>query len=235
MNTNAVLYVDADNQSHALAEPLLDLLASLGTHCARAVIAGNHSGQAIRGWRDALADISEILIDEIEVPALPDSADAALLMALGAGLAHHIAANHLIVVVSRDALLSVGAAQAVSEQARVIVAYAACGHEPARYAPIPTLALPLRERAACGPASNTAAPKPPAAKSLPTGKELAKILRGKIAAVGGGLYRASDVGSALSKLGYSTYARRQQALRTIPGFAEQGEHPHMHYCIPEAP
>jgi hypothetical protein len=228
------LYIDADNQSSQSAGALVDLLHNgLGTHIVRATIAGNSDGKVTAGWSAALRKhIPDLPIKAIVVPCRKDAADAALILAMGADLAEHLRLGVRVVVVSRDALLLAAAAQAKSDGCRIYVAYADCEMPTARSPALTTLLLPVLSSAGVSvehPPVVALAPKAPSTNVSPQPtSDVAKVIaqvRSLCKQQPGGGYSATDVGQALSKIGYKTPAERKGVIATFPGIREKGAHP----------
>lgn len=228
------LYIDADNQSSQSAGALVDLLHhGLGAHIARATIAGNSDGKVGAGWSVALRKhVPDLPIKAIVVPCRKDAADAALILALGADLAEHLRLGVRVVMVSRDALLLAAATQAKSEGCRIYVAYADCEMPTARSSALTTLLLPAVSSATVSmdhPPVVAVAPKAPSTNATPQPpSDIAKIVaqvRSMCKQQPGGGYSTTDVGQALSKIGYKTPAERKRVIAAFPGIREKGAHP----------
>ena len=226
---SVTLYVDADNQSAQCAGPLLSLFGRMfAMKVAEAFVAGNNHGKEIDRWRKSLiAEAADIAIRPLDVPSRRQAADAALVMTLGQGLDTHVAKGDLVVVVSRDDFLIRAAEQARSRGCNVLLAYAGGEIPVARSTELTTLVLPavkgpetapLHEQGA-QPASPTpmvgANPDPAVAATL------AKLRETCTQQPGGG-YAPSDVGQALTKLGYKKPKDRQRFLESVPGLETRG-------------
>ncbi|MBK1724088.1 NYN domain-containing protein [Thiocystis violacea] len=228
------LYVDADNQSSQSAGALIDLLhKGLGARLASATIAGNANGRVCAGWADALREqIPDLPIKSLVVPCRKDAADAALILALGADLAEHLRADTRVVLVSRDALLHAAAAQVKSAGCQVFIAYADCERPTARHPTLTTLLLPALSTSAATPERLPVAAVAPRAALSKGASEPVLDVANLVAQVRslckqrpGGGYSPTDVGQALSNLGYKTPKDRKRVIATFPGLREQGTHP----------
>lgn len=225
----AIIYIDADNQSHQCATTLVSLLRDeLGLHVTRIVLAGNNHGKEIANWRGAVAaelpDIEPLIF---HASSRKQSADAALIMELGANLERHLRARERIIIVSRDDFLLGAAEHAKTKGCLVRVAYAHSEIPAARSNRLTTLVLPAVSKPSC--------PLPPAdqsvtAPSVPT--QTVDVVRTVIAELSkictkqpGGGYKANEVGQALFELGFDTKEKRAQFLKAIPGLREQGSGP----------
>ena len=234
-SVRVALYVDADNQSSQSAGALIDLLHhGLGACLASATIAGNSEGKVGAGWAAALREqIPDLPIQSFVVPCRKDAADAALILALGADLAAHRRDGTRVVLVSRDALLHAAAAQAKTVGCQVYIAYADSEIPTARSTTLTTLLLPALSTlgtsagrlpvAAVAP--RAAAPQAASPPALDVGKVIAQV-RSLCKQQPGGGYSSTDVGQALTKLGYKTPAERKRVIATFPGLREKGAHPH---------
>ena len=221
------LYIDADNQASQNARALIALLRDgFGASVVRATVAGNSNGKVTADWTEALRqEIPDLEITDITVPCRKDAADAALIMALGADLADHLRAGARVVVVSRDALLHAAAERVQASGCAVCLAYADCEIPTPRHPSLATLLLPaLPGRAAPlqRPPAAAAAPRtePPAGAS-----DLVARVRALCKLQPGGGYLATDVGSALSNLGYKSVAERRAIVAGFPGLKEKDGHP----------
>lgn len=226
----AIIYIDADNQSHECAKMLANLLRNeLGLPVTRIVLAGNNHGNEIENWRRALAtEIPDIEPLVLQVSSRKQSADAALIMEIGANLERHLRDRERIIIVSRDDFRVGAAKHAKTKGCMVLVAYAHSKIPAARSNQLTTLVLPAVSK----PTSRT----PPAADSVSEAASApAKVdavvpavidkRRGMCTKQPGGGYMASDVGQALLKLGFDTKGKRTQFLRAIPGLHERGSGP----------
>jgi hypothetical protein len=224
---SVALYVDADNQSAQCAGPLLCLFGQmLPSQVVEAVIAGNNHGKEIDHWRKSLiAQDSGIAVRRLDVPSRRQAADAALVMALGQDLEKRIREGDLVVVVSRDEFLIRAAEQAMSRGCHVLLAYAGGEMPVARTAELTTLVLPVVKGSETAPVQDSGAPP---ASPTPTGGSdprvaatLTKLRETCVQQPGGG-YAPSDVGQALTKLGYKKPKDRRRFLQSVPGLQERG-------------
>lgn len=229
---SVALYIDADNQSPQCASALLELLqADFDARVVSATIAGNNHGQQIDNWRrELLTVLPDLFVQPLTVPHRKQGADVALLMALGSNLERHTRARELVVIVSRDDLVIGAAEHAKAQGCRTLISHADGDISTARNPLLTTLLLP-----ALGKPVPIAQPKPTVVQALtstsPVGAPtqspsdsvatvLAKI-RGMCTQQPGGGYSATDVGQALSKLGYDK-AARTRFLASVPGLTKRG-------------
>ena len=240
----AALYIDADNQSFAIAG---DLLASVcddwGLEVSRVVLAGNDHGQTVVRWQAGLSkQVPDERVLTLQVPITPEAADLALILELGAAMEQHRQHLDLVMVVSRDEWLIAAAEALRLRGCRVWVAYAQTEKTPARTR-LPTLLLPAVNRsgdsakprpttepsatamtaigAPHAQAQGTPATSQPPSKSS-TELELLAQLRAQCKQQPGGGYRSNEVGQVLYGLGLTSKAERERFLRAVPGLREIG-------------
>lgn len=240
---SAALYIDADNQSPAIAE---DLLVSVGEDWAlelsRVVLAGNDHGQSVARWQTALLEhVPADCLFTLEVPRTPEAADLALILELGAAMERHRQQVDLVIILSRDEWLIAAAEAASRRGCRVWVAYAQTDTAPARTR-LPTLLLPAVQRsdensrprplADLPPPAAEVAAEPQALGTVPPGLQtpaadlpLLSQLRAQCQQQPGGGYASTDVGQMLYRLGLTTKGQRERFLRTVPGLREIGTGP----------
>lgn len=229
---SVVLYVDADNQSPQCAAALLNLFRTeFEARIVSATIAGNNKGQQIDNWREELLSaVSDLEVHALAAPHRKQGADIALLMALGADLERHIREREVVVIVSRDDLVIGAAEQAKARGCKTLIAYADCEIPTARNPHLTTLLLPALAKASPvappAPVNAAAAPvtQPARTPAQPPDGSVASVvaqLRTSCAKKPGGGYGASDVGQALSKLGYDK-AARERFLESVPGLTVRG-------------
>jgi hypothetical protein len=232
---SVALYVDADNQSPQCAKPLLALLqGDLDARVVSATIAGNNHGQQVDSWRDELLSaVPDLTVHPLNAPHRKQGADVALLMALGADLEGHVRDRVLVVIVSRDDLVIAAAEQAKTRGCRTLIAYADGEIPTARNPQLATLLLPALARpiAVAHPPPVVIQPATPSSHAQPTVPKhndgVASVLaqvRSLCKQKPGGGYAATDVGQALSKLGYDK-AARARFLASVPGLKKQGTGP----------
>lgn len=193
---DAVVYVDADNQAPALAGALLEALAARDLRASAIQLFGNARASQLQMWRDSLvrAGVPARHIASTEVPCRSQAADIALLLALGARLAGHVAADSAAVIVTRDNLL-LGAAQRLQDLgARVLVCHAAAA--PCRGGVEAATLVPGRVR--------------------PETVQLLGRIRAELQAEPGGGYRKSLVGMLLRRAGLDR-CDRAAFLASLPG------------------
>lgn len=234
---SVALYVDADNQSPQSAKALLSLLqADFDARVISATIAGNNHGQQLDSWRDELLSaVPDLTVHPLNAPHRKQGADVALLMALGADLEGHIRDRVLVVIVSRDDLVIAAAEQAKARGCRTVIAYADGEIPTARNPQLTTLLLPalVKPIAVAHPPPVVIQPTTPSAPAQPAvlnhNDGVASVLaqvRGMCKQKPGGGYSATDVGQALSKLGYDK-AARARFLASVPGLKKQGTGPNV--------
>ena len=217
------LYVDADNQSPQCAKAVLSLLRSdLDARVVSATIAGNNHGQQVDCWRDELVSVfPDLVVHALTVPHRKQGADVALLMALGAGLERHLRERELVVIISRDDLVIGAAEQAKAYGCRTLIAYVDSEIPTARNPHLTTLLLPAFAKPLAGnPQSPVASPAAQGPNGTVT-SVLAQLRSMCTQKPGGGGYAATDVGQALSKLGYDK-AARARFLASVPGLVKRG-------------
>lgn len=229
---SVALYIDADNQSPQCAKALLSLLRTdFEARVVSATIAGNNHGQEISSWRDELVSaLPDLVVNPLTAPHRKQGADVALLMALGAELERHIREREVVVIVSRDDLVIGAAEQAKARGCKTLVAYADGENSTARNPLLTTLLLPavVKPISVVHPAPAAVAavtrPQPVHPTSSAPNDGAATVLaqvRGMCAQQPGGGYSATDVGQALSKLGYDK-AARARFLASVPGLKKRG-------------
>ena len=229
---SVALYIDADNQSPQCAKALLGLLRTdFEARVVSATIAGNNHGQEISSWRDELVSaLPDLVVNPLTAPHRKQGADVALLMALGAELERHIREREVVVIVSRDDLVIGAAEQAKARGCKTLVAYADGENSTARNPLLTTLLLPAVVKPISvvhpAPAAVVAVTRPqPVHSKLPMPNEGAATVLAQVRAMctqqPGGGYSATDVGQALSKLGYDK-AARARFLASVPGLKKRG-------------
>ena len=231
--TSVALYIDADNQSPQCANALLNLFRTeFEARIVSTTIAGNNQGQQIDSWRhELLSALPDLAVHALAAPHRKQGADIALLMALGADLERHIHECAVVVIVSRDDLLIGAAEQAKARGCRALIAYVDGEVPTARNTHLTTLLLPALTKTL--PATLPASAAAPAAVPVnQTAETLVQMPNAKVASVvarlrtmitkkPGSGYGASDVGQALSKLGYDK-AARERFLASVPGLTVRG-------------
>ena len=224
-------YIDADNQSSQCAKALIALFfGDSAMRVSSAAIAGNNHGKQIESWRHELdSEIPGIDLLLLDVSSRKQAADIALIMELGANLDRHIRERERVVVVSRDDLLVGAAEYAKSRGCMAFVSYADSEIPTARSTQLTTLLLPAIAKSPLHPSApaDQAAATPAASQPSPVGSVASVLaqLRAMCPQQPGGGYGASDVGQALSKLGFGTKAARTRFLNSIPGLQERGTGP----------
>ncbi|WP_295577120.1 NYN domain-containing protein [uncultured Lamprocystis sp.] len=235
--TSVALYIDADNQSPQCAKALLSLLRTdFDAHVVSAAIAGNNHGQQVDSWREGLASaLPDLVVRPLTVPHRKQGADVALILALGADLERHIRDHALVIIVSRDDLVIGAAEQAKMRGCRTLIAYADGDIATARNQLLTTILLPalakpitvVQPRTVVVQSPTTILPDHRAAQSPGAGVEaVLKQIRSMCTQKPGGGYSATDVGQALSKLGYDK-AARMRFLASLSGLKKRGTGPNL--------
>ncbi len=251
------VYVDADNQLPDCAHALMRMLQEdLMLGPVRAVVAGNNCNGRLDGWCAEIRWTAPAMeVERIHVPTRKQAADVALIMALGANLAEHVARRDLIVIVSRDESLIGAAEWAKAQGAGCLTAYGNGTPPASPAAPLPTLVLPVLEREQCPPPAPPPRAEPPAtpapttklpptpsfarpggatrAKSRTSGRppeEIIKTLRLQCPLSPKGGYPAGMVGHVLAKLGLNDKERRAFLTQT-PGIQVAGKGPDKRYIL----
>jgi hypothetical protein len=226
----AALYVDTDNQSAQLAQPLLKALADdLNVPVAEITVAGNNVGKRLDQWRNQLADSDpELRVHVLDVPAHKEAADIALILDLGANLGRHIDEGHLVIVMSRDELLIGAAEQVRTRGARVLLAYGDSATPSSENSALTTLLLPTvpKPRQVTTPVDvSLAGTLPQTAPTVDT-NSVASVVAGIhqmcLEQPGGG-YQPTDVGQALVKLGFVDASARRAFLQSVPNLVSRGK------------
>ena len=157
----ATFYIDADNQLPNCAHALVQMSADLALGPLQAIVAGNNCNGRLDGWCEELRwSAPAITLERIQVPARRQAADVALIMALGANLAEHLARQDLLVIVSRDESLISAAEWAKAKGCASLTAYSTTAPPGAQDALLPSVLLPVLDRP-------LAPPKPRAISSPP--------------------------------------------------------------------
>ena len=238
----AALYIDTDNQSPLLVQPLLNTLGEhLDVPIAEITIAGNNVGKRLDQWRDQLTENEPaVCLEVLDVPARKEAADIALILELGSNLGRHIDERHLIIVMSRDALLIGAAEQARARGARVLLAYGDSAMPSSENSELTTLLLPSLSKsrsviqAATQPVTQPAIqPAPDSAINtlssiVPTvdSNSVVSVVAGlhqMCPEQPGGGYQPTHVGQALVKLGFAGAAARKKFLKSVPNLVTRGE------------
>jgi hypothetical protein len=231
--TTVVFYIDADNQS---AASINDLVAVFGAQSVRfAAVAGNNHGAKVESWSKALQSVCpDIIVTARHVSSKKEAADISLIMELGANLERHLRDQERIVIVSRDELLIGTGEQLMERGCPTMIAYAYCDNPPPRPTRLVTLLLPGHHKPAqavaqnselnVAPLSGIAAKTTTATAQSDQKSELAK-LRNLLSPKPGGGYGATEVGQALSKMGYKSKSERAIFLKSVSGLTERGTGP----------
>ena len=241
----AALYIDTDNQSPLLVQPLLNTLDDhLNVPIAEITIAGNNVGKRLDQWRDHLTQTETAIgLRVLEVPARKEAADIALILELGANLGRHIDERQLVIVMSRDALLIGAAEQARARGARVLLAYGDSAMPSSENSELTTLLLPSLSKARSVIQATTPPETQPATQSasqsaadsalntlsgivpMVDSNSVASVvagLRQMCPKQPGGGYQPTHVGQALAKLGFVDAAARKKFLKSVPNLVARG-------------
>jgi len=223
------VFIDADNQAPALAKPLLDFLVGIGRRADRIFIAGNGSGDRVKGWQIALQDIEpEVPIAAHIAPMRKQSADVRLMFELATLFHGQPDPQGLILIFSRDDLLLAAAEALKSQGHHVLIAVGASAPAAPLTTELPVVVLPQPQTASAQTAQKEAV-TPAEAKqaAVPTevvpqvvNAAITKIRQALSQSKGGG-YAASAVGQVLSQMGYDK-ATRARIVKAIPNMKETG-------------
>lgn len=222
-----VVFIDADNQPPALAAPLAKFLASMGRDVGRIIVAGNSSGDRVRGWEQAL--LTALPGTEVQCHVAPlrkQSADVRLMFELAPFYHRDPDPATLILVLSRDDLLLAATECLVAKGHNAMIAVGGGANGTPIVADLPIVVLPSPQ-----PAATSTPPSPVAALSnapinaATTGTAVTidqqtvsaavTKIRQSIAPNKQGGYEASAVGQVLAKLGHDK-AMREKIVKAIP-------------------
>lgn len=225
---NALVFVDADNQTPALAKPLLRFLASIGHRAGRVFVAGNGSGDRVTSWETALSEIHpDVQIFAHVAPMRKQSADVRLMFELATLYHGRPNPQAVILIVSRDDLL-LAAAEALNAQGHhVLITVGASAPAVPLATELPVVVLPVPQTAA-QPASRETTERGEVKQNLPPGGGDAQIVSAAVTKIRqalsqskGGGYAASDVGQVLAQMGHDK-ATRARIVKAIPNLKETG-------------
>lgn len=225
----ALVFIDADNQTPALAKPLLHFLTGIGRRAGRVCIAGNGSGDRVKGWQTALQEIEpEVLIAAHVAPMRKQSADVRLMFELATLYHGQPDAQAVVLIVSRDDLLLAAAEALHGRGHHVLIAVGASAPAAPLATELPVVVLPQPQAASSQPIQKEAAvlaeANQPAAPievdSRLVNAAITKIRQTLSQSKGGG-YAASAVGQVLSQMGYDK-ATRARIVKAIPNLKETG-------------
>lgn len=217
MSVKSWLYIDADNQSPALAPATIRFLESIGRPAQCAVIAGNGAGRGVKDWETALRDIApEVDILPRIAPMRKQSADAILLFEMAQLYHQSISDRPLIVILSRDDLLVAAAELLAAKDHVVLVALGATMSSPVTT--VPVVILPVDAQTppmAPAPAVSKATSADPALPDSAVLKKASNAIRHHLGTSNKKTgYLASAVGQVLANLGHDK-AMRTRILGTI--------------------
>lgn len=232
-----LLFVDADNQAPILASTLTRFLKTIGRSAAKAIVAGNGSGDRVKNWESALKEA----LPAIEVtchlaPLRKQSADVRLMFELAPFYHGQPDPTMLLVVFSRDDLL-VAAAECLVQRghnAMIVVGSGSNGSSLITDVPVVVLTSPQQVATA---SVATAAPSAmpvqtaPVVVTTPAAKVANQVvstaitkIRQQLKPSNQGGYAASAVGQVLSQLGHDK-ATRTKIVKQIPNLKEVGKGP----------
>lgn len=221
------VFVDADNQSPALATALLRFLASIGRGVAGATVAGNGSGDRVMAWQRALSQAAPGGVMTTHVaPMRKQSADVRLMFELARLYHGQPDPALLVVVVSRDELL-LAAAECLSAQGHhVLLSVGASSPAMPLVTDVPVVVLPVPQASVPAPVVTppTVSATPQAVSSGVDSKLVAAAvakIRQSLTPHSDGGYAASAVGQVLSQLGYDK-PMRSKIVAAIPKLRETG-------------
>lgn len=220
MAPTAALYIDADNQSHRLAAPLVRLVEQkIGAGITQVTVAGNGHGQVNQRWLKALTPLvnSATEINSIVVPLRPDGADMALVVALSCRLTTHVASGTTIVIVSHDIWLEKLAHYAIDLGADAHLVFST--HQRARETEVPLWVITPEY----GPQPYAPEPADKRRKGPPPSQRVARAaayIREHCRATKHGAYHRGAVHQALLRLGHTKRSRRNALIKRLPGLRE---------------
>lgn len=229
---SALVFVDADNQSPALAKPLLQFLSGIRHTTARIFIAGNGSGDRVSGWQAVLRDINPSAHVTTHVaPMRKQSADVRLMFELATLYHAQPDSRILVLIVSRDDLLLAAAESLSALGHHVLLTVGSSTPATPLTTELPVVVLPLLQ-AVTQAAPKEAAPPTAEPKQSPATSDVdAQIVNAAVAKIRqslsqskGGGYAASAVGQVLSQMGHDK-AMRTRIVRAIPNLRETGVGP----------
>lgn len=232
-----LIFVDADNQPPALAPALNRFLKAVERKEVRAIIAGNGTGDRVRGWETMLKDAYPGIDVCCHVaPVRKQSADVRLMFELAPYYHAEPDPAVLLVVVSRDELFLAATECLVARGHNAMLAVGAGGNATPLVVDVPVILLSSPQPVA-PPAQAVPPPQPPASKPASTAPQpsngtaaaidskmvnaaVAKI-RQELTQNKKGGYAASAVGQVLSQMGHDK-AMRTKIVRAIPNLKEVG-------------
>lgn len=229
--SSTLLFVDADNQAPMLATTLARFLKSIGRVSARAIVAGNNSGDRVKNWESALREaLPGIEISCHVAPIRKQSADVRLMFELAPFYHGQPEPSVLLVVFSRDDLFVAAAECLVERGHNVMLVVGATQTNGTLLTDVPVVVLATPQQVAA--VSAVAPPKAsPAVSSKPVvtaGQADAQLVQAAVAKIRqhlkpnkAGGYAASAVGQVLSQLGHDK-ATRTKIVKQIPNLKEVG-------------
>lgn len=235
--TRTLIFVDADNQSPALAPALNRFLKAVERTDVRAIIAGNGTGDRVRGWEAALKDAYPGIDACCHVaPVRKQSADVRLMFELAPYYHAEPDPAVLLVVVSRDELFLAATECLIARGHNAMLAVGAAGNGTPLVVDVPVVLLsspqPVAPQVQAAPSLRPPASKPVSTVPQPPTGTVATIdsktvnaaitrIRQKLTQNKQGGYAASAVGQVLSELGHDK-AMRTKIVRAIPNLKEVG-------------
>lgn len=237
---HTLIFVDADNQPPALAGALCRFLKAVERLEVRAIIAGNGTGDRVRGWETALVEaFPGVDISCHIAPVRKQSADVRLMFELAPYYHQEPNPAVLIVVVSRDELFLAATEYLVARGHNAMLAVGAAGNATPLVADVPVVLLsappPVPPLVQSAPPLEAPVPKPAIAPAQPskgaatpvdnkTVSEAIKRVRQKLTQNKQGGYAASAVGQVLSEMGHDK-AMRTRIVGAIPNLKVAGAGP----------
>lgn len=230
--SSTLLFIDADNQSPALAAPLARFLSSIGREATHAIVAGNSAGVRVGAWQQALiAALPGIDVQCHVAPLRKQSADVRLMFELARVFHGEPDPSTLILVLSRDDLLLAATECLVTSGHHAMVAVGHTSNGAPVFADLPVVVLPSPQttmpssQASIETDTSSAPTTPPnhAADAVEKRTVLAAVAKIKQSVVPNkqGGYAASAVGHVLAQLGHDKN-QRAKIVNAIPNLKETG-------------
>lgn len=232
--TRTLIFVDADNQPPAIAPALNRFLKAIERTDVRGIIAGNGTGDRVRGWETALKDAHPCIDVCCHVaPVRKQSADVLLMFELAPYYHAQPDPAVLLIVVSRDELFLAATECLVSRGHNAMLAVGAASNGSPMVVDVPVVLLSLPQPILpAAPSLQPLISKSASATLKPSNGAAAKVdgktvgdaiteLRQKLSPSKQGGYAASAVGQVLSQMGYDK-VMRTKIVSAIPNLKEVG-------------
>lgn len=235
--TRTLIFVDADNQPPALAPALTRFLKAVERTDVRGVVAGNGTGDRVRGWEAALKDAYPCIDVCCHVaPVRKQAADVRLMFELAPYYHAEPDPAVLLIIVSRDELFLAATECLVARGHNAMLAVGAVsnGHSLVVDAPVVLLSLPQPTPQPVPIAPSLPQSKSTSASVVPPPSNGAQVkvdskavgdviteLRRKLGPNKQSGYAASAVGQVLSQMGYDK-AMRAKIVGAIPNLKQVG-------------